>query len=240
MLSMSKLAPFDDLLKQYYALQYHQDPLILDRLNDAQIWLKERIKRTHTTLFSQPQYHLMTQYFLNRLYGGPDFDLLASQIERLLKYAHKAEKLLPENAIKTGTKSVSLAVLAMQLDEQIALQLLKDYPLDQPITDEMMRLTLLKLDQKQQRLQQLALLDDLGEALDKYMRSFMMYAAFKMCKGTAHKYHFDLMYEFIQDGFNAMKPMKSAEKFIKSFTAVERQIIDQVHSGHPDPFHSFF
>ena len=65
----------------------------------------------------------MATYFLNRLYGGPEFDDLAKQIERLLKYAHKAEKLLPENAIRTGLKSVSLAVLAMQLDEQVAAQL---------------------------------------------------------------------------------------------------------------------
>lgn len=234
---MSKLAPFDDLLKQYYALQYHQDPLILDRLNDAHIWLKERMKRTHSVLFNQPQYHLMAQYFLNRLYGGPDFDPLANQIERLLKYAHKVEKFIPDNAIKTGTKSVRLAVLAMHLDEQIALQILKDYPIDQPITDEMMRLTLLKLDQKQQRLQQLALLDDLGETLDKYMRSFVIYTAFKMSKNAAHKHNFDLMYEFIQEGFSAMKPMKSAEKFITSFTAVEREIIEKVHSGHSDPFY---
>ncbi|MBJ9984140.1 hypothetical protein IAE19_01625 [Acinetobacter sp. S40] len=233
---MSKLAHFDDLLQQYNAFEYHQDPAILQRLNDAQIWLKKRIKDTHQTYFNEPENQLMAQYFLNRLYGGPDFDPLALQIERLLKYAHKAEKLLPDNAIKTGTKSVSLAVLAMQLDEQIAIQLLKDYPANAPITDEMMRQTLLKLDQKEQRLVQLQLLDDLGEALDKYMRSFMMYAAFKMCKSAAHKYNFDLMYEFIQEGFVAMKPMKSAEKFIKTFSTVERDIIEKVHSGHPDPF----
>ncbi|MPW45704.1 hypothetical protein D7V21_11935 [Acinetobacter guerrae] len=233
---MSKLAPFDDLLQQYYAFEYHNNPAILQRLNDAQIWLKARIKYTHQDYFDEPENQLMAQYFLNRLYGGSDFDPLALQIERLLKYAHKAEKLLPDNAIKTGTKSVSLAVLAMQLDEQIAIQLLKDYPADAPITDEMMRQTLVKLDQKEQRLTQLKLLDDLGEALDKYMRSFMMYAAFKMCKSAAHKYNFDLMYEFIQEGFVAMKPLKSAEKFIKTFSAVERDIIEKVHSGHPDPF----
>lgn len=233
---MSKLAPFDNLLQQYNAFEYHHDPVLLKRLNDAQHWLKERIKHTHQAHFDQPKNQLMAQYFLNRLYGGPDFDPLALQIERLLKYAHKAEKLLPDNAIKTGTKSVSLAVLAMQLDEQIAIQLLKDYPADAPITDEMMRQTLVKLDQKEQRLIQLQLLDDLGEALDKYMRSLMMYAAFKMCKGAAHKYQFDLMYEFIQEGFVAMKPLRSAEQFIKTFSAVERDIIEKVHSDHPDPF----
>ncbi len=57
-----------------------------------------------------------------------------------------------------------------------------------------------------------------------------------MCKGIAQKYHFELMYDFIQDGFSAMKPLKSAETFIKTFTEKERQIIENVHSGHPNPF----
>lgn len=178
----------------------------------------------------------MSEYFLNRLYGGPDFDALAEQIARLMKYAHKAEKLIPENAVKTGTSGVSLAIFAVQLDEQVAMQLLEDYHPHESLTDEMMRLTYLKLDQGQQRLQQLDLLDQLGLSLDKYMRSFVVYTAFKMCKGTASKYNFDVMYEFMQDGFLAMKPLKSAEKFVKDFTAVERQIIHKVHAGDPDPF----
>lgn len=59
------------------------------------------------------------------------------------------------------------------------------------------------------------------------MRSFMMFTAFKMCKGIAQKYHFELMYDFIQDGFSAMKPLKSAEAFIKTFTEKERQIVEK-------------
>jgi len=103
----------------------------------------------------------------------------------------------------------------VQLDEQVAIQLLKDYPAQTPLTDEMMRLTYLKLDQGTVRLKQLDMLDELGKSLDKYMRSFMVYTAFKMCKGAAHKYNFDIMYEFMQDGFVAMKPLKSAEKFVR-------------------------
>ncbi|OTG67542.1 FFLEELY motif protein [Acinetobacter silvestris] len=233
---MSKLAALDQLLEQYNALNYHQDPILKKRLHEAQAWLKERIQETHHVLFSTPENQLMAQYFINRLYGGPEFDDLAIQIERLLKYAHKAEKILPENAIKTGMKSVGLAVLAMQLDEQVAAQLLQDYPAEQPIDDEMMRLSLIKLDQEQARYQQLDMLDELGAALDKYMRSFIMHTAFKMCKGTASKYHFELMYDFIGEGFIAMKPMKSATTFIHSFTAQERQIVADVHAGKPNPF----
>lgn len=233
---MSKLAALDDLLAQYKQFNYHQNPVLKKRLNEAQHWLKGRIQDTHQQLFNEPKNQLMAQYFINRLYGGPEFDELALQIERLLKYAHKAEKIIPENAIKTGLKSVGLAVLAMQLDEQVAQQLLKDYPADQVIDDDMMRQTLIKLDQADERKQQLDLLDELGLSLDKYMRSFIMHTAFKMCKGAASKYHFELMYDFIGEGFAAMKPLKSAATFIQSFTAKERIIVDNVHSGKLNPF----
>ena len=233
---MSKLAALDDLLEQYKQLNYHSDPILKQRLNEAQSWLKTRIQDTHQALFSEPKNQLMAQYFINRLYGGPEFDDLALQIERLLKYAHKTEKIIPENAIKTGLKSVGLAVLAMELDEQVAAQLLKDYPVNQKIDDEMMRQTLIKLDQADARKQQLDLLDDLGVALDKYMRSFIMHTAFKMCKGAATKYNFELMYDFIGEGFSAMKPLKSAATFIQNFTEKERIIVDNVHSGKPNPF----
>lgn len=233
---MSKLAALDDLLELYYQLNYHQNPDIFRRLQDVQAWQKQRMQATHTKQFAEKQNVLMSEYFLNRLYGGPDFDALAEQIARLMKYAHKAEKLIPENAVKTGTSGVSLAILAVQLDEQVAMQLLEDYHPHEALNDEMMRLTYLKLDQGQSRLKQLDLLDQLGFSLDKYMRSFMVQAAFKMCKGAASKYNFNIMYEFMQDGFLAMKPLKSAEKFVKDFTAVERQIIHKVHAGDPHPF----
>lgn len=233
---MSKLAILDELLELYYQLKYHKNQDIFYRLQDVQAWQKKRIQRTHAKQFAEKQNILMSEYFLNRLYGGPDFDALADQIARIVKYAHKAEKLIPENAIKTGTSGVKLAILAVQLDEQVAIQLLEDYPNNPALTDEMMRLTYLKLNQGANRLKQLHLLDELGISLDKYMRSFMVQAAFKMCKGAATKYHFEVMYDFMQDGFLALKPLKSAEKFVKEFTAIERQIVDKVHAGDLNPF----
>lgn len=233
---MSKLAVLDDLLERYYQLHYHQQPDLLRRLQDVQAWQKMRMQRTHAKQFAEKQNILMSEYFLNRLYGGPDFDALADQIARLTKYAHKAEKLIPDNAIKTGTSGVELAILAVQLDEEVAMQLLQDFHPYEALTDDMMRDTYLKLDQGEARLKQLALLDQLGISLDKYMRSFMVQAAFKMCKGAANKYSFNVMYDFMQDGFLAMKPLKSAEKFVLDFTKVERQIIEKVHSGDPQPF----
>ena len=156
---MSKLAALDELLEQYYQLHYHQDSVLFQRLQDVQTWQKQRMQRTHNKTFAEKQNLLMAEYFINRLYGGPDFDALAGQIARLSKYAHKAEKLIPENAIKTGTSGVELAILAVRLDEQVAMQLLKDHHPSEALTDDLMRQAYLKLEHGEERLKQLYLLD---------------------------------------------------------------------------------
>ncbi|WP_343596976.1 hypothetical protein [Acinetobacter sp.] len=233
---MSKLAALDHLLQRYKALNYHQDPVLFQRLQDVQHWQKARLKDSHQTLFAKKNNQLMAQYFVNRLYGGPDFDILAQQIERLLKYAHKAEPLIPEHAIKTGTHGIELSILAVELDEQVAQQLIRNYPIDQALTDEMMRQTYIDLQQADARLKQLAMADEFGYYLDQHLRSFIVQTAFKMCKSVAYKHQFQEMYDFMHEGFAALKPLKSAEDFVKTFSQQERQVIEKVHNGHLNPF----
>lgn len=233
---MSKFAPLQEQLDHYYALQHHQNPVIAKRLQDVQSWQKERMKYTHDVFFAVPEHHLMTQYFLNRLYGGSDFDVLAKQIDRIIRNAGIVEKIIPASAIRTGFAAVGLAVLAIRLDEEIAIDVLNSYGADEPLTDEIMRQTYLKLDQAAARNHQMDLLDELSVSLDKYVRSALVKSAFKMSKGMAYKYKIDPLYDFIQEGFDAMKPLDSAEEFVKIFSSEERLIISKVHAGEAHPF----
>lgn len=236
MIFMSKFDALQQQLEFFHALDFHQDPVLASRLNDVQRWQKERMKKTHHDFFAVPEHHLMTQYFLNRLYGGPDFDVLANQIGRLINNAGMVEKIIPDSAIRTGFSGVELAVLAIRLDQELALDLLNTYAPTMPLDDEIMRRAYLKLDQREPRLRQMALLDELGISLDKYVRSRMVKGAFRMAKGLAYKYKVGPMYEFVDEGFEAMKPLKSAQEFVNTFTAREREIIDKVHTGDPYPF----
>ena len=94
----------------------------------------------------------------------------------------------------------------------------------------------LALDQAEDRLHQMELLELLGGKLDLYVRSRVVKTAFKMSKKLAYHYQVDPIYEFIDQGFKAMEPLESAEKFVAVFTAKEREIIHAVHTGHPQPF----
>ena len=52
---MSKLAAFDDLLQQYNAFNYHEEPALAQRLHDVQSWIKQRLEHSHQELFNKPE-----------------------------------------------------------------------------------------------------------------------------------------------------------------------------------------
>ena len=230
------MSAFDALksqLARYRALEHHQNPALAAQLVAVQAWQKARMQHTHRVLFTAPEHQLMAAYFLNRLYGGADFLILADQFDRVLLKAHKIEKIVPASAVYTGTLGIELAVLAIELDEQLA-KLLLQHPL--PLTDEVMLAAYMTADQAERRQHQMALLNELGLKLDKYVRSLMIQAAFKMAKGTAYKHDFAPVYDFTAEGFAAMRSLDSAEHFIQTFTHAECEIIQRVHNQQPDPF----
>jgi hypothetical protein len=233
---MSAFDPIKTLLARYHALQHHQDPALAARLLEVQAWQKQRMQHTHRVLFAQPQNHLIATYFLNRLYGGPDFAILAEQFERVMTKTSKIENFAPASAVRTGTLGIELAVMAIELDEALALLLNNTLQYTGPLHDAVMIEAYELADQQQARIHQMDLLDELGHSLDKYVRSIMIQSAFKMAKGTAYKHHFAPVYDFTAEGFAAMKPLKSAGDFIAVFTQAERDTVQRVHTQEPDPF----
>ncbi len=233
---MSAFDPIKTLLQRYRQLEHHQNPELAQQLANIQLWQKKRMEHTHAELFANPNHLLISQYFLNRLYGGPDFEQLAGQFERVLVVAHKVAKLAPESAVHTGTLGIELAVMAIELDEDLARLVYRDFGHQGELNDVVMIRAYLAANQQDARLHQMDLLDELGNRLDKYVRSFIIQSAFKMAKGTAYKHNFAPLYDFTAEGFAAMKPLASAEDFIGVFTAAERDTVERVHAGDPYPF----
>ena len=75
---MSKLAAFDELLQQYKTFNYHDNPVLAQRLQDVQTWLKERMKETHHDFFNLPEASI--------------HDFIISDLERV-KYLTVTKKL---------------------------------------------------------------------------------------------------------------------------------------------------
>ena len=236
---MSTFAPLIHTLARYRALAFHHNPQLAARLSAIQNWQKKRMQHVHEDLFSVPAHHLITQYFLNQLYGGSNFNVLAEQCERILKTAKVFEGLVPSSTISTALKATEVAVLAIELDQQLAQHMvhdLRDDRHDPAINDQYMIQLYRLANQASARHHQFNLLDELGDNLDKYIRSTLVHRIFKLSKGLSTRYELSGLYQFADEGFIAMKPLQSAKIYVGEFTQGERDLIEQIYAGHPNSF----
>lgn len=223
---MSALTDLQQHLTHFWALPHHQDAELNIKLNEVQAWQQARLQRTHSELFEQPKNQLMADYFLTQLYGGDEFKLLAEQLERILPKAKKLERLAKESALEAGSMGIQAAILAIELDLHLAQWLLAQ---DLPVTEDNMLAAYRTVDEEDERRVQIGTLKDVCYRTDKHLNSFMLKKAFALAKGTAYRYNFQPLYDFIDTGFKAMKPLKSVSNFIEPFCERELEIIDEVH-----------
>ena len=228
---MSALANLQQHLDRFWALPHHEDAALNEKLNEVQSWQQARIKRTHSTLFEQPKNQLMADYFLTQLYGGDEFKVLAEQLGRILPKAKKLERLAKESSLEAGSMGIQASILAIELDLHLAQWLLEQ---ELTVNEENMLLAYRTVDEADERRVQINNLKDVCYRTDKDLNSFMLKKAFAMAKGAAYRYNFQPLYDFIDSGFKAMKPLKSVSSFIEPFCARELEVIDEVHAMDND------
>ena len=225
---MSALSELQQHLTRYWALPYHNDATLEAKLVEVQAWQRARLQRTHSALFEQPKNKPMADYFLTQLYGGGEFKLLAEQLERILPKAKKLERLAKETVLETGSLAIQAAILAIELDMHLAQWLVAQ---DLPVNEENILAAYQAIDESAERRVQINNLKDVCYRTDKYLNSFMLKKAFALAKGTAYRHNFQPMYDFIDAGFKAMKPLDSVGGFIEPFCKRELLIIDQIHAA---------
>lgn len=223
---MSALANLQQHLNRFWALPHHKDAALNIKLNEVQSWQQARLKHTHSALFEQPKNKPMADYFLTQLYGGDEFKILAEQLERILPKAKKLERLAKESSLEAGSMGIQAAILAIELDLHLAQWLLAQ---DLAVNEENMIAAYRAVDEANERRMQINSLKEVCYRTDKHLNSFMLKKAFALAKGTAYRHNFQPLYDFIDAGFKAMKPLSSVSSFIEPFCERELEIIDQVH-----------
>ena len=223
---MAALANLQQHLNHFWALPHHHNKRLNNKLKKVQSWQQARIKSTHSTLFEQPQNQLMADYFMTQLYGGNEFKLLAKQLARILPKAQKLERLAKESALEAGSMGIQAAILAIELDLHLAQWLVSKRL---PVNENNMLAAYRAVDEADERRVQISNLKEVCYRTDKHLNSFMLKKAFALAKSTAYRYKFQPLYDFIDTGFKAMKPLKSVSGFIEPFCEREMIIIDHVH-----------
>lgn len=221
-------------LERYHSLRQHREPgsEFTRRLHELQRFQVRRLQHTHAALIADPKTHDATEFFLSDVYGGIDLSQLAREIERALPVA---VRLLPESVLTTSAVACEVQVLTQELDERLT-DLLFFRRGVTALDASSYAAAFRDLDAHDDRLRQLELVRTLGHGLDRYVRSRIIYATFRIASKPAHKYGLGTLYDFLGRGFEVMRPMGSAHEMFERMANEEREILGRVQAGDPDPF----
>ena len=220
-----------DAIARYRAWQRHTDAALQAQVQIVQQLQIDRLRRTHASLLADDRFRPITEFFLSEIYAGLDLDELAREIEKALPVA---TRMLPDSVLRTAAIAVEANALTGELDEEIARDLHAagvTAPGDADLIAAYRR-----CDQDSARREQMRLLRELGLGLDRYVRSRLITATFKMAARPAKMAGLGGLYDFMGTGFAVMKPMKSVADFLDDFLGRETRILDNLGTDCDDPF----
>ena len=219
-------------LERFFALRQHgDDAVFVARLRRLQDWQGERLRHTHAHLLDDPVTAEGIRFLLDEVYGGRELLPVAREIRRALP---KAMKLLPDKVMATSAAALEAAILTQELDEAVT-DILGDQ-LDQPIDEATYLAGFRQPSHHDDRQRQLQLVAELGHRLDRYIRSRMLHATFRMVRKPAHAAGFANLYDFMDRSFRVMKPVPSVGLLLEQLAAREDTIMEKVFACHPSPF----
>ncbi len=219
-------------LGRYRAWRSHDDEAFRRQFDTVQKWQAGRLQRTHAGFLKDERYKAVTQFFLTELYGGMDLNELAREVERALPIA---TRLLPDSVMRTSAVALELNALTGDLDEELTTMLFETMGVSE-ITEKAMIEAYRACNNREQRIRQMDLLAELGGGLDRYVRSRVIYATFKLAGRPARMAGLSGLYDFLGRGFEVMRPMGSAQDFLATFVGKEKAIVENLFAGKSDPF----
>ncbi|MGB1221464.1 MAG: FFLEELY motif protein [Alcanivoracaceae bacterium] len=221
-----------DDIERFFALRQHQgDDRFRQRLLRLQAFQTQRLTDTHASLLATPHSAPAVQFLLDEVYGDNDLRPVAHDIRRATR---KAMKLLPETVMATSAVVLETTLLTQELDEAMTDLLgdVLDTPLDAPTYGEAYR----ALNRTDERERQLALIAELGHGIDRYVKSRMIQTTFRMVRKPAHAAGFSNLYDFLERGFGALRPVPSIAGLLGDVAHTERVIMQRLLDQHPQPF----
>lgn len=219
-------------LARYRAWRCHSDPQFKEWFNAVQKWQVARLTQTHGHLLTDERYQAVTHFFLTDMYGGLDLSSLANEIERALP---TTTRLLPDSVMRTAAVALELNAITGELDEQVAGYIFEHLQATEVNADNMAE-AYRHCGTREQRGQQMALARELGMGLDKYVKNRIIYATFKIASKPLHLAGLGALYDFLDRGFAAMRPMGSAQEFLDMFINKEEEIMNKIYNNEPNPY----
>ena len=186
-------------------------------------WQAGRLAATYADLLASDRYRPAAEFFLSDLYGPKDF---RSRDEELARVVPVMVRVLPARALLTLLEAVKMDMLSESLDTDMVLALRKAHregDIDLPAYVAAYR----ACGRREDREQQIALVDRIGKTLDRLTRMPLIRVSLRLMHGPAHLAGLGELHSFLQRGFDAFSFMNGADEFLAIVTARETALMGE-------------
>jgi len=220
-------------LHQYKNLEMYTEAYpYKEALDQLRRWQTDRLLVTHRELLEDPYYRNAAEFVLYDVYGGINLCDVVHDIQRALPVA---VKLFSKKVMETAAVALELNLVTAELDQALVKTHFDTLAIP-AVTDQSYIEAVHASNQFKMREHQIHLAQQLGNKIDRYIVSRMIYAGFKMAKGPAQAAGLDALYQFMQRGFDVLRPLGGAEQFLVKITTSELEVLSYMRnnrSGSP-------
>lgn len=204
-------------------------PRLAAALDRVAAWQSQRLNATYADLSRDPRYAEAIRFFQSDLYGPGDFSRRDADLARVVPIM---VRVLPEGVIVTVAKAIELSALSHELDHALVARLGEGSPLSVASYCAAYR----ACDNRRERERQIALIVELGAALDRYVHMPLLRSALAAMRRPARIAGLAALQEFLERGLLSFRGMNGAGEFLAVIDARETAIMRAIFGGDDAPF----
>lgn len=192
------------------------DAALAERVGAVKRYQHARFKSTYADLLAQPRYARAALFFLDDLYGPHDFTERDAQFARIVP---ALVRLFPPDIVGTVRALSALHALSESFDTRMA------EVLDSPDLDaQRYARAWQRTGQVAERDRQIALMLEVGQALERYTRNPLLRHSLRLMRGPARLAGLPELQAFLENGFDTFRAMRGAKGFLDTVVRREQAI----------------
>jgi hypothetical protein len=199
------------------------DAWLADKVRAVKAYQHARFAATYADLLASPRYGPAAQFFLDDLYGPHDFTERDGQFARIVP---GLVRVFPSDIVHTVAALAELHALSEELDTLMGEALMQP-----ALTAESYAQAWRQVGRPQDRERQIALMLQVGVALDGFTRKPLLRHSLKLMRGPAAAAGLGALQRFLESGFDTFRAMRGAHGLLDTISQRERGLAAGLFAG---------
>lgn len=196
-------------------------------------WQAQRLAGTYADLLADPEYAAASRFFLSDIYAARDFSQRDHDFERLY---HLLSRFLPAQSLHLLRRSLDLNHLSYELDRRLLGALVDELGVRDALTPELYTQGYRLCDHYDERAFQIREIVAVIEEVGAGARLPLVGVSLRLARVPAHAAGWMELYDFLERGYRAFRPLKSVEKFARTIGQREMDLLERIYGGESNPF----